>query len=405
MILIMIISYIGKYQKRFFVINDVGSDPNYTLSYFYAPSDKQARQTYQLKRAAVIPAGELKFKIEFEDGVALILAAETKDELNAWMVTLEKVIAVATTRDRILSERRSGRGGYGNDYDDQDGNVEDVHALDMSGINPFQANQRHLPIIRLKYDIHDIPTATTQRRQFIELFIHDLSKVLKLHPKVIEVESVKHAPMKQDMVLIEFDINLYLDPKQQDMLVLRNKEKKGWDGSKGDDDNDDEGIEIDEEYEQELDKERYRILWTLYQMIDDLTSPIYRAGVCQILQFVDKSYIKYLIHDGSDNIHDRQNLNNNMEFISPDERVQEIMNKYKDIDISIGSPNGSNYIDITHFKIFIHFEGITRALQVPNPIALPRKHCAIYPFEIKQCLGLTGTLQELWIEPIQLVPK
>lgn len=42
---------------------------------------------------------------------------------------------------------------------------------------------------------------------------------------------------------------------------------------------------------------------------------------------------------------------------------------------------------------------------MPAILTLTRRDCAVWPYEIKQALGLTGTMQELWIEPIALVPK
>eukprot|EP00595_Chromulina_sp_UTEXLB2642_P003398 CAMPEP_0196767326 /NCGR_PEP_ID=MMETSP1095-20130614/39068_1 /TAXON_ID=96789 ORGANISM="Chromulina nebulosa, Strain UTEXLB2642" /NCGR_SAMPLE_ID=MMETSP1095 /ASSEMBLY_ACC=CAM_ASM_000446 /LENGTH=233 /DNA_ID=CAMNT_0042134779 /DNA_START=351 /DNA_END=1049 /DNA_ORIENTATION=- len=77
----------------------------------------------------------------------------------------------------------------------------------------------------------------------------------------------------------------------------------------------------------------------------------------------------------------------------------QIFNRYKDIHV----PN--DILNITTFTIFLSFEGVTRPFYVPNPIALPRRDCAIWPYEIKQTLGLMGTLQELWIEPMALIPR
>ena len=61
--------------------------------------------------------------------------------------------------------------------------------------------------------------------------------------------------------------------------------------------------------------------------------------------------------------------------------------RYKDVQLP------DRFIDVSHFVIFLSFEGITRPLLVPNPLLLRRKFCNIWPFEVKQALGLMGNMQ------------
>jgi Ca2+-binding EF-hand superfamily protein len=77
-----------------------------------------------------------------------------------------------------------------------------------------------------------------------------------------------------------------------------------------------------------------------------------------------------------------------------------IFNRYKDIEV----PQG--FIDMSHFTILLHYENRLVPLRVPNPLQLPRRgFCAIWPYEIKQALGLVDTMKELWITPICLIPR
>jgi hypothetical protein len=333
---------IGKLQKRYFVINyDLRRIPNYTLSYFYSPTDKAPRQTYELKRAAVILAGGLSFRIEFDDGSSVVLVAESKDEMSIWVNSLEKIIAVATNRDRMILDRRNtNRQGSPGRNDGQGGNssgdqpIYDENPLETLQTNPFQANQRRLPTLRVEIDSETIPPSSLQRRQFVEYFMSDVAKALRIHPKVIEVVSVKPAPSRVGMTLVEFDINLYLDPKQQSILAYRMNRGNNLEGGE-----DEEGG-IDEELDAELDKERYKLLWTLHQMVGDQGSHLYQG---MITNKIDSSYSKYLVDDIENN--------EGLELISPITAVQAIMNKYKDVQIGSSiSYSHSNLLDSVLYR-------------------------------------------------------
>eukprot|EP01034_Spumella_vulgaris_P028347 gene28347-35186_t len=75
------------------------------------------------------------------------------------------------------------------------------------------------------------------------------------------------------------------------------------------------------------------------------------------------------------------------------------MTKYRDIEVP------EDVVDVSHFSILLCFEGRVVPMLVPNPMVLTKKCCAIWPFEIKQLLGFIGNMQELWIEPIGLIPR
>ena len=93
------------------------------------------------------------------------------------------------------------------------------------------------------------------------------------------------------------------------------------------------------------------------------------------------------------------NFNNNVdilnsadvELFSPDAAVLDIMQRYRGVDITASD------IELTHFKISLTFENVTRPFLVPNPLVLTRRDCAVWPYEIKQALGLTGTMQVVYL--------
>jgi hypothetical protein len=75
------------------------------------------------------------------------------------------------------------------------------------------------------------------------------------------------------------------------------------------------------------------------------------------------------------------------------------MNKYKDTTLP------TDFVDHSHFEIVIAYENVEYPFFVPNPTMLRRRWCAVWPFEIKQTLGIMGTMQEQWVEPRALVPR
>tara|TARA_B110000090_G_C12965022_1_gene286602 strand:+ start:56 stop:214 length:159 start_codon:yes stop_codon:yes gene_type:complete len=51
------------------------------------------------------------------------------------------------------------------------------------------------------------------------------------------------------------------------------------------------------------------------------------------------------------------------------------------------------------------FEGESHDLLVPDITYMRQRHAFIWPFEVKQALGMIGTMQEHWVEPTALVSE
>lgn len=404
----------GKWQKRWFVINvDVGIDENYSLSYYHHPDDKEPRQTLDLSNSKVVLSGGNNFSINFDEDYSLTLGADTKDILERWVDALQKVITVANLRDRMISTKRpdtirspeSFRGnqiqGHNNFHPANNNNTNNPE-LNNNNINntdniPLNNNnnpqyripQKLIPTLRLDIDINTIPPGSTQRRQFVEMFASDISRVLQTDPEMIEVVSVKPYPGMIWLTLVEFEV--YVPPP-----VLTDIDHRKYQNL-----DEDEQSELLEEEARRL---RRKLLLRLNEMVADVKSPLYSSGfvTCRL----DSTFSKHLIEiDENNYLNYANNFNNNIEIYSPDDVVLEIMNRYKDVDISPSINANQIFTDITHFRIFLSFENTVRPFSVPNPLVLTRRDCAIWPYEIKQALGLTGNMQELWIEPLALVPR
>ena len=120
-------------------------------------------------------------------------------------------------------------------------------------------------------------------------------------------------------------------------------------------------------------------------MVTDSTSPLYNGYItCKL----DPCYSQNLV-DSSDAD----------EIFSSESRVLSVMNRYKDVHLS------ADHEDKSHFLITLAFENDEYPLMVPDITYMRQRHAFVWPFEIKQALGMTGTMQEHWIEPTALVPK
>uniref|UniRef100_A0A7S1XS08 EF-hand domain-containing protein n=1 Tax=Phaeomonas parva TaxID=124430 RepID=A0A7S1XS08_9STRA len=84
---------------------------------------------------------------------------------------------------------------------------------------------------------------------------------------------------------------------------------------------------------------------------------------------------------------------------SAEPRVQAVLDKYTNMQIPAG------VLDLSRFKITLEFEGTVKPLLVPNPRVLRRRACYIWPYEVKEALGVLGTVLDTWMEPIALVPQ
>ena len=403
----------GKWQKRWFTINtEIIKNQNYKLEYFHGPDDKIARQEYQLSGAKLVMSGGNSFQLTLEDGTVVHLGADAGDSetLDKWYETLQTFISIADDREHAIAERGGGTGsdeeggdagggigdgsvtiqsgdnrslgstnippppGHQNSKSRNAGYVGSVDQYQSSPlstrINPFQVKQKACPMIRLDIDVNSIPPSSTQRHQFEEMFISDIARALRIGVDMVEIISVKPSPNMDWLVNVEFDIYVFPHP--------HDNQTHGTD-------------EDDEELEYALEQERIeaqrKLLFTLHEMIADTSSPLYNGFItCK----VDPGFSKHLIEDEA---------LDEEEVYSAEPSVLEVMNRYKDIHVT------KDTNDLSHFTILLAFENQIQPLEVPNPLLLRRKFCAIWPFEVKQALGLTGTMAELWIEPIALIPR
>lgn len=374
----------GKWQKRWFLIDvDIEENGNYSLQYYHSPDDKTPRQVFPLAKVTIKVAGGNSFILSMDDEALATLSADSHDQMKQWVDTLENVISVANLRARLLKE-----------YDEavvesagEDGNKRSRYSLirgELAGISPGKSRQKKssieqspgrspskrscTPAVRVDVDAETIPPTSNARHQFLELFIDDISKALEIIPDMVEVLSVKPAPGMDWLTMIEFDIN--------PISLLQNEA----------------GDRDDPHYWQRLETERVdirsKLLWSLHEMIADPASLLYNGFVTSKL---DPSFAANML--------ERSEEDDEITPYSTDPEVLRIMEHYKDIHVPHNAP------DYTHFAIELHFEDKVKVVHVPNPLVLRKRCCVLWPYEVKQALGFMGNMQELWIQPVALIPK
>lgn len=136
-------------------------------------------------------------------------------------------------------------------------------------------------------------------------------------------------------------------------------------------------------------EKRMELLHTMEDMIKDPSSLLYSGFITSNL---DPTYVSHIVTSA-------ETARAEVEIISSDPTITKIMNKYKTVQLP------GNFVDISHFTVFLRFEGNVRPLAIPNPMVLRKKFCMLWPFEVKQALGFMGNMQELWIEPLSLTPS
>lgn len=369
----------GKWQKRWFSINVMGiaEDENYKLQYFHSAEDKQPRQTHELAGASIKIAGDTSFAITFSDGTSLSLSADSIDQMREWVTTLENIITIGNMRDRMMEKNPAGHGGgVESDEDDNEDAVDELEGVVKSKKKKGHRGDGHLirihdkewPTLRLDFDCATIPPGTIDRHRFIEMFCNDVANALGIEVELVEVISIKPAPGMDWLSLVEFDINLWsadLGEEEEDGNESQQPQRR---------------IEI-----------RSKLLEMLHDMLIDPSSVLYNGF---ITSKVDPSFSANLV----ENTIEKEEIEQH-EIFSNDVDIMRIMNKYKDIHTS------EEFHDETTFKITIYFESRIAKVVVPNPAVLTKRYCALWPFEVKQALGFVGTMQELWIEPLELVPR
>ena len=68
---------------------------------------------------------------------------------------------------------------------------------------------------------------------------------------------------------------------------------------------------------------------------------------------------------------------------SPDSEVLRLMHKYKDVQLE------PSFVDMSHFTIYLCFEERRRPISILNPFIFRKRSCGLWPFEVKQALGIT----------------
>lgn len=365
----------GSWQRRWFSIDsEVTGLDNYELEYYHYPDDKKPRQKFPLEGASLNISGSTSFQINLADGTMLQLKADDDEKFRAWYVTLETLIIIASKRAQAIHEMLmlGMEGTRGEHYDDDE--YDDRHSDPKSPMhhfhhrNPFKINHRANPLVRLDLDINTIPPSSTHRRQFEEMFVSDVSRALGVPSEIIEVISVKPAPNSEWLVEVEFDI--YIPPPPRDE----------------DDDDMDEAAERElEELQREREEQQKSLLTRLHAMVINSASPLYYGFItCKL----DSTFAAHMVEEEEED-----------DLFSSDPAVLSVMHKYKDVAVP------DDFIDTSHFEIHIAYEGKEYPFYVPNPSMLRRRWCAVWPFEIKQVLGIMGTMQEQWVEPRALVPR
>ena len=328
----------------------------------------------------------------------ITLGGDSREIMRNWVDTLEYVIQVASERGRVQRERwgshqvdsfalksvqqvMQGNNQHSpqsqhmatplspqNANEDKVDGGEEIVQDNRLPAQAFQFQHHKLPTLRLNVDVNIMPPGSTQRNQFEEMFANDVSRAIGSDPRNIEIISVKPAPGMDWLTLVEFDIYVNDD-------TLNDEEKEHSEYG-------------DEAHEAEMEAKRYQYLRMLDDMVGNSSSALHSGFVtCN----VDPTYLNHILVQDTD-------PNKEIEVISSSPEIVNIMNKYKTVQLP------SKFVDISHFTIFLRFDGRERPVSVPNPLVLRKKFCMLFPYEVKQALGLMGNMQELWIDVVSLTP-
>jgi len=86
---------------------------------------------------------------------------------------------------------------------------------------------------------------------------------------------------------------------------------------------------------------------------------------------------------------------------TPVPRVRTVLEKYMHLDLPPGTHDASKF----HVYIRRSANQPPKTLWVPSPRTLPRKSCVLWPYEVKDCLGISGTVADIWMTPLSLIPS
>lgn len=420
----------GKWQKRWFSIDiDIDNDQNYHLEYFHTPDEKVPRSSMPLAGANVKIAGVVNFALTLADGNSISLNAESSEQLQAWISTLESIIAVSNAREKIFSQYETHSDGSADskkrDERKEDNKEKNSWAASFfarkkpaknseEGHNEHDENdeadevrtkvhvlpaQRGWPTVRIDYDISQIPPGSQERYQFVQLLRTEVANALQLDHSMIEIMEIKASPGMSWLIIVEFDFHILLYEEEyeeyEDQPELLNQHRE----------------EIRQQY-----------LQLFYDMIVDQNSVLYKG---YLTSKIDPEYCLHFFRtkkaseedeenedeEGKDgeNPKDRNRLYHSapmedVEYYSASPEIMKLMLHYKDTAIPKGYlPPKDITENWTHFEIYVEYDGHVGKLYVPNSTVLTKRYCFLWPYEIKQALGFMNTMQELFIEPIELM--
>lgn len=331
------------------------------------------------------------FELHCVDDSTITMGADSRALMQNWVDTLEYVIEVASERGRVQRERWSAHqvdsialqsvqqimtrpaeaaaqptAATKRDFLEPE---EPVNNGSLKKESAFRLQHHRLPTLRLNVDINNMPPGSPQRNQFEEMFINDLSRSAGIEPRFIEINSVKPAPGMDWLTLVEFDIYVHDD--------------------RFDDEEKEHSENGDDAAEEDMANKRYEYLRRIDDMLNNSSSQLYNGLVTCNVDPTYKNHILVFVED----------RNKEVEVVSSSPQIVEIMNKYKSVTLP------QKFVDITHFTVYLRFDGRERPISIPNPLVLRKKHCMLWPFEVKQALGLMGNMQELWIDVVSLTPS
>jgi Ca2+-binding EF-hand superfamily protein len=85
-------------------------------------------------------------------------------------------------------------------------------------------------------------------------------------------------------------------------------------------------------------------------------------------------------------------------YLSEDARVNRTLDRYR-------TSRMTNKYDMNSIQISVRWEGNTKSLKVPNPRIHREQLCVLWEWQIKDALGVNGTIADMWLRPTALVHK
>eukprot|EP00520_Triparma_pacifica_P018393 CAMPEP_0118654948 /NCGR_PEP_ID=MMETSP0785-20121206/12661_1 /TAXON_ID=91992 /ORGANISM="Bolidomonas pacifica, Strain CCMP 1866" /LENGTH=591 /DNA_ID=CAMNT_0006547641 /DNA_START=71 /DNA_END=1842 /DNA_ORIENTATION=+ len=353
------------WQKRFFVLEHrVGPNENYLLKYFARPDDSKPKGSLPLDGAEVVEGqgrskkGEKEFAFQLKvpgRKDVFDVTAENDKEKGMWIDTLKYVITVASNRGMLMRKK------LGQAYAERDAANAD-YFVDEEDLPPsprrVRGNGPGNPRMRFEIDCKSIPPQSSERARFVSNFQEDVGRFLfgsaNMGASAIKVLEVKPAAGMDWLTVVEFDIVA---------------------------DFGDEGA-------------KQAHLVKLNNLVANPNSDLYMGMVtCQVDSTFDG-----ILESGEEG--GRIDVPPTKRAIAtPVPRVRSVLEKYMHLDLPPGAHDSSK------FHVYLSFEGKTQTLWVASPRTLPRRSCVLWPYEVKDCLGISGTVSDVWMNPVALNPS